>query len=199
MDAICDQLTDMRIVIEIVRQLERDGLRARPFPLSHVPQATAADLHKVATAEVRKVVRGLPPIARNGDEDAPQRAQRDGDDPVAHIRSIIRGLRRYVELPGVWPAISTLEVEVAKRQAPSWHNVRKLQCVREAFYLVDTLCRIPPTGSRTGPFMKVAELLYEATTGGEAADLYQICRTVLKDRRDVGLGTTEQDDVPPIF
>jgi hypothetical protein len=189
------QLANTRIAIQIVQQLERGrGLRARPFAFVS-PGATIADLHNVAVAEVHRVIRGFPPIAGNEGEGAPSwPSVADGvkvPQQPAHARSVIRELRHYVWLPAVRSAIGALELEIAERQVPPWDDWRKCQCVREAFYLVDTLCKDPPTGSRTGPFIKVAHLLYEAATGDADADLYRICSDVLKGQRAVGLGTAD--------
>jgi hypothetical protein len=177
-DAISKQPGDTRIVLEITTKLMRGGLRSRPF--SFVPRgATAAHLRAVAVDEVRRsmerVRRATPELT------------------AADARRAFQSLAPFVDVPEVRAVANWLKLLSQMRQEPPPHaDANKWKCASEAFYLVDTLSRLPPTASRHGSFAAIAALLFEALKGTpeyEGADMYSACSAVLAARRKTGLGT----------
>jgi hypothetical protein len=159
------KLRDTRITIEIVRQLKRAGLYSRP---SGFVQPPAAEARRSIERLRIKLPEGLPDIPT-----------------VTEARGISRRLAPFAGLPSVDMTIRWLE---AINQEPPVHaNPDSWRCASEAFDLMEALCVAQPSTYRQGPFVQIATLLLESLTG-ERADLYQVCRAVLRARQKFGRG-----------
>lgn len=184
MNAIDDQLTDTRTAVdEIVKQFEKHGLRARPF--SYVPfNATAADLRKAATDEVRRSLDRIPLVMEHGALSLHSHTPLDDErGEVARLHRIPRELDRYSGVPVIKAAISWLD-SIGRQEPPPRVDTGRWVCSGEAYDLVNTLCAARPTRYREGLFIQTAVRLYEVCIGPTTTDdMYRVCSAVLKARR----------------
>jgi hypothetical protein len=62
-------------------------------------------------------------------------------------------------------------------------DMAKQDCAEESWFLMEYFSAQPPTGTEGGPFMLIAEFLFEGLTGSEANNMKRACAAVLKNRR----------------
>jgi hypothetical protein len=179
-----DGTDDAKLVDRIVEQLGRGelvwsgpfglvpGVDVKPGTDEKVPELTPEEVKLFVRAEVRRSVvriRARPTWPK--------------EPSAADARKAAKALEPFAYDPGKRDMARWFSRAAKYQQYPPPRaNLKKWWCAEEAFYLVETVCKKPPTGHRDGSYVEIATILYEALTGEIAADLYDPCRKLLAQR-----------------